>query len=200
MRTRKTATKIRQEQIVKAALEIIGSEGVSALSIVGIAEKVGIVPSALYRHFESKDDVLDAVLEFIERRLFQNVTLVKKETPIALQRLKSLMKRHARMLSENPAIPHIVLSDGVYRGHPGRKIKVAKIITGYLHRIQKIVEKGKQDGTIYENAVPATTAIMFLGMILPAAVLMNVSENSFDMVAHVENAWPSFARCITVTN
>jgi len=196
MRARKVETELRQEQILKAALELIGTEGVHALSIAGIAERVGIVPSALYRHFKSKDDVLDAVLELIKRRLLANATQVSKETPKALQCLKSLLMRHVRMLSETRAIPHIVFSDGVYTGHPERKAKVAEIITSYLGRIEKIIKEGKQEGTIREDVIPTTAAVMFLGMILPAAVLWNVSEDAFDMIAHAENAWPAFVRCI----
>ncbi|MDD2389147.1 MAG: TetR/AcrR family transcriptional regulator [Desulfobacterales bacterium] len=196
MRAQKTETEARQSQIIGAALELIGAEGVNALSIAGIAERVGIVPSALYRHFKSKDDVLDAVLELLKVRLLGNVTQVRKETPGALPRLKSLLMRHARMLSENRAIPLVVFSDGIYTGHPERKAKVAAIITSYLSKIQKIVEEGIQDGSIRENVVSTAASVMFLGMILPAAVLWNVSEGNFDMNAHVENAWPAFVRCI----
>jgi len=196
MRAQKAKTEARQEQIIEAALELIGAEGVNALSIAGIAERVGIVPSALYRHFKSKDDVLDAVLELLKARLLGNVTQVREETPGALPRLKSLLMRHARMLSENRAIPLVVFSDGIYTGHPERKAKVAAIITSYLSKIQKIVEEGIQDGSIRENVVSTTASVMFLGLILPAAVILNVSEDNFDMNAHVENAWPAFVRCI----
>lgn len=197
MRAQKTETEARQEQIIEAALELIGAEGVYALSIVGIAERVGIVPSALYRHFKSKDDVLDGVLKLLRKRLLSNVKNVRKQTPDALQRLRLLLKKQARMLSENRAIPHVVFSDGIYTGHPDRKAKVAEIITSYLKQIQKIIEEGKQNGTIRQDVVPSTASVMFLGMILPAAVLWNVSEGVFDMVAHAENAWPSFVRCIS---
>ena len=196
MRAQKAKTEARQEQIIEAALELIGAEGVNALSIAGIAERVGIVPSALYRHFKSKDDVLDAVLKSLKTRLLGNVSIVRKETPGALPRLKSLLMRHARMLSENRAIPLVVFSDGIYTGHPERKAKVAAIITSYLSKIQKIVEEGIQDGSIRENVVSTTASVMFLGLILPAAVILNVSEGNFDMNAHVENAWPAFVRCI----
>jgi AcrR family transcriptional regulator len=197
MRAQKTETEVRQEQIVTAALELIGAQGVNALSIAGIAERVGIVPSALYRHFKCKDDVLDAVLDLLKARLLSNVTQVRKETPGALPRLKSLLMRHARMLSENRAIPLVVFSDGIYAGRPERKAKVAAIITGYLSKIQHIVEEGIQDGSIRKDVVPVTASVMFLGMILPAAVLWNVSEGNFDMNAHAENAWPAFVRCIS---
>jgi len=197
MRAQKTETEARQEQIIEAAFDLIGAEGVHALSIARIAERVGIVPSALYRHFKSKEDVLDAVLELIRTRLSANVTQVRKETPEALPRLRSLLMRQVRMLNENRAIPHVVFSDGIYTGHPDRKAKVAKTITSYLKQIQIIIEDGKQDGAIRQDVVPSTAAIMFLGIILPAAVLWNVSEGDFNMIAHAENAWPAFVRCIS---
>ncbi|HEQ60016.1 MAG TPA: TetR/AcrR family transcriptional regulator [Firmicutes bacterium] len=196
MRARKTESEIRREQIVQAALDLIGDQGLSSLSIAAIAERVGIVPSALYRHFKSKDEVLDAVLELLRSRLLANVAQARKETPEALQRLRRLLVRQVRLLSENRAIPQVVFSDGIYTGHAERKAKVAQMITAYLGRIQEILEEGKQEGTIRQDVVPSTASLMFLGLILPAAVLSNISEGRFDLIAHAESAWPTFARCI----
>jgi AcrR family transcriptional regulator len=194
----KTQTLERQEQIVQAALELMNDCGVTGLSIAGIAEKVGIVPSALYRHFTSKDAVLDAVLDLIRDRLLDNVAHAREKTPVPLKQLNLLFTRHIAMLSENRAIPHVVFSDAVYNGQPDRKAKVAQIITSYLKEIEFIIESGRQDGTIRKSVIPATAAVMFLGMILPAAVLWNVSEGTFDMAAHISTAWPAYERSIAV--
>lgn len=196
MRAPKTETDVRQEQIIEAALDLIGTQGVYALSIVKIAERVGIVPSALYRHFKSKDDVLDAVLELLRSRLLENVTQVRKETSGALERLKALLMRHATMLNENRAIPHVVFSDGIYTGHPERKARVAELMMAYLGEIKAIIQEGKTQGTIHEDVIPTTASVMFLGMILPAAILWNISEGGFDVIAHAKSAWPAFVRCI----
>ena len=117
----KTQTLERQEQITQAALDLINDQGVSGLSIAGIARRVGIVPSALYRHFTSKDAVLDAVLDLIQQRLLDNVAYVRGKTPVSLNQLKLLFTRHIAMLTENRALPHVVFSDAVYSGQPGRR-------------------------------------------------------------------------------
>ena len=194
----KTQTLERQEQIVQAALELINDSGVAGLSIAGIAEKVGIVPSALYRHFTSKEKVLDAVLDLIRKRLLENVAHVRHQSDVPLQQLRLLVMRHAALLNENRAIPHVVFSDAVYNGQPDRKAKVAEIITTYLKEVETIIESGRQDGTICKEVVPATASVMFLGMIMPAAVLWNVSEGNFDMAAHSNTAWPAYERSIAV--
>ncbi|MBM9604187.1 TetR/AcrR family transcriptional regulator [Desulfopila inferna] len=198
MRAQKTETELRKEQIIEAALGLISTEGVSGLSIVGIAGQVGIVPSALYRHFKGKDEVLDGVVEFIKRRLLINVTEVRSEVSAAPQRLRYILMRHARLLAENRAIPHVVFSDGFYTGNPRRKARVGEIIMAYLDKIEEIIEEGRQEGTIRKDIVPGTTSLLFLGMIMPAAVLGKVCGEGFDMIAHAENSWPLFERCIAV--
>jgi AcrR family transcriptional regulator len=59
MATERLETDIRQDQITQAALGLVAAKGVAELSIAGVARRVGLVPSAIYRHFKSKDEVLE---------------------------------------------------------------------------------------------------------------------------------------------
>jgi len=196
LRAKKTETAIRKNQIIKAALDLIGSKGVQSLSISGIAEQVGIVPSAIYSHFKSKEDILDGVLKLIKNRFLKNITQARKKTPEALDRLQLLLKKQAFMLNENRAIPYIIFADGIYTGSPERKAKVSEIIMIFLDMVQKIIEEGRQDGSIREDVIPTTAAIMFIGMIMPVAIISNLSEGLFDINEHLKNVWPVFHRCI----
>jgi hypothetical protein len=65
-----------------------------------------------------------------------------------------------------------------------------------MGQIEKIVAEGIVAGAIRADISSTTAAVMFMGMILPAAVLWNVSEGGFDVIAHARNAWPAFLRCI----
>jgi AcrR family transcriptional regulator len=197
MRAPKTDTGIRQEQIAEAAVSLIAAEGVNALRIASIAERVGIVPSAFYRHYKSKDDVLDAILDQLRSKLLGNVAAVREESNTATERLKRLMQRHVSLLVENHVIPQIVFSDSFYAGHAERKSKVRSIVADYLGEVRKIVAEGQRDGTILAGISPETVSVMFLGMILPTAVIRNVSGGKFDGNRYVEKAWPVFKRGIS---
>lgn len=197
MRAPKINTEIRQEQIAEAAIDLIAAEGVNALSIAGIAERVGIVPSAFYRHYKGKDEVLDAILDQLRSKLLDNVVTVRQETNQATERLKRLMQRHVSLLAENHVIPQIVFSDSIYAGHTERKAKVKGIVASYLAEVQKIVAEGQKDGTILSGISPETVSVMFLGMVLPTAVIRNVTGGRFDVNRYVERAWPVFKRGIT---
>jgi AcrR family transcriptional regulator len=49
------------ETLVKSALEIIGSEGLGSLSLRALARHAGVSPAAPYRHFPSRDALLEAI-------------------------------------------------------------------------------------------------------------------------------------------
>ncbi|MEU4657822.1 TetR/AcrR family transcriptional regulator C-terminal domain-containing protein [Streptomyces sp. NPDC023723] len=59
---------LNRDQIVVAALGIARDEGLEALSIRRLADRLGVSRMALYRHISDKDDLLDLVADAIADR------------------------------------------------------------------------------------------------------------------------------------
>ncbi|MDT8389954.1 MAG: TetR/AcrR family transcriptional regulator [Lentisphaeria bacterium] len=191
-RAAKTNTDIRQEQIASAALELIGAGGLSGLSIAAIAERVGIVPSAVYRHYPGKEAVLDAVLELLRVRMLANAEAVRTETPDAVERLRLLLIRHMTMLVDNPAFPHVIFAHFSHDDDENRRSVLQDTMRAYLDEVTRIIEQGQAAGAIRGDIPPRTAAVMFIGLILPAAMLHRLSRGGFDAAGHVNAAWPVF--------
>jgi AcrR family transcriptional regulator len=164
--------------------------------VARVARRVGLVPSAVYRHFESKDELLDAVLEMIRERLNANVVQASQDATDALQVLRRLVMAHVRLIRENEGILSVVFSDDVQNGRPERKARVHSIIQGYLKKVAQIVSRGQQQGQIRADADPATVSVMLLGLIQPAALLWHLSEGGFDVTRHVERAWDLLSKTL----
>jgi AcrR family transcriptional regulator len=196
MSTEKLNTQVRQEQIVQAALSLLAGHGLKGLNMGRLARRIGLVPSAIYRHFKNKDEVLDAVLDLIRNRLLSNVRAVYAETPDSLERLRRLLMRHIQLIRENEAIPRIIFSEEVYFGDPERRAKLRNIIEGYLEKVQEILLHGQQEGRIRTDADAKTLSVMFLGLIQPAAILWHVSDGEFDVTRHGRKAWEVFSQAI----
>lgn len=54
-----------REKILYAALEVFSRNGYEGTNLKDIADSVGVVKSALYRHFGSKEEIWNAVLEMM---------------------------------------------------------------------------------------------------------------------------------------
>jgi AcrR family transcriptional regulator len=196
MRAQKTKTEIRKEQIAAAALELMAQHGPKALNLAALARKVGVVPSAIYRHYPGKGAVLDAVLDAIAARLQENVKAVREETPGALDRLHRLLSRHVQLLRTNIAILRVVLSEEIFSGHAQRRKRVHGVIQGYLQEVARLIREGQQDGSLRADAPPDTVSVMFLGLIHPAVILWLASDGRFDVATHAERAWRLFSEML----
>ena len=196
MSAEKLRTEIRQEQIAEAALRVIAGHGMKGLSMARVARHIGIVPSGIYRHYGSKDEVLDAVLSLIEQRLLENVDAVRKETGDPLKRIHRLLMRHIKLIRENRAIPRVIFSEDVYGDSSTRKVRIYGIITNYLAEVAEIISEGQKKGKLRSDVAPDTVSVMFLGLIQPGAILWHLSDGEFDVTKQTEKAWQLFQTII----
>ncbi|MEP9357121.1 TetR family transcriptional regulator [Xanthobacter sp. KR7-65] len=73
-----------REEILSAAAQLFRHEGYYATTMRDIAEKAGIEAGSIYYHFDSKDEILNAVLDIGVRKLHDAVTEIiiqTKENP-----------------------------------------------------------------------------------------------------------------------
>ncbi len=191
-RAPKIKTEVRQEQIAQAALTLIARRGLNHVNIGELAKEVGVVPSAIYRHFQGKDDVLDSVLELISKNLLANVAAVREATSDPLERLHALLRRHVELVRHQSGIPRVLFSEQIFAGNPERRRRVHHIFQEYLQAIAGMISEGQRTGEIRADLHPGTVALMFLGLVQPAVILWLMSNGSFDVARHVERAWHLF--------
>jgi len=65
-RERQTLTR---DRVLDEAWELIRAEGTDGLSMRALSQRLGVVPMALYRHVQDKDDLLDGLLDRLTARV-----------------------------------------------------------------------------------------------------------------------------------
>ena len=196
MAKKRFGTDIRQEQIAEAALDIVRSQGIKALNVAAVAGKMNMVPSALYRHFKGKSEIVTAVLELIRMRLNAHFSQVANQDLDPLEKLRVLLKQHIDLISSNNAIPRIIFSEEVLGGLPDKRQQLYGIIENVLGNVAAIIREGQRKGTIRSDLAAQNMAVSFLGMIQPAAIIWSLSGGEFDIVKHSRTAWELFADAI----
>jgi AcrR family transcriptional regulator len=189
-------TGIRQDQLVDATLALVADHGLRGLSLAAVARRVGLTPSAIYRHFPSKDAMLDAVLDRMRERLHGAIAAARAETDDPVDALRLLLDRHSQLIRQNRALPRIVLSDDYHVGHPERRQRLLGVFSGYLEGVADIIRQGQRLGRIRSDVNAHSLAILFLGLIQPAGVLWTLSDGQFDVTGQARAAWPVFEQAI----
>jgi AcrR family transcriptional regulator len=110
--TKRAAGAQSRQRILAAAIELFAASGYAGTSMRDIAEAVGMTKAALYYHFSSKEEVLEAVTEPLLAEieaLVQRVTALPPLTPAELlTSMAELLSVHVPLLSSvfnDPSVP-----------------------------------------------------------------------------------------------
>jgi AcrR family transcriptional regulator len=196
MRANKVTTEIRQEQIARAATRLLAVRGWQQVSLAAVAKAVGIVPSAVYRHFSGKDQVLDAVLDLVAQSFQANLQATRRATTDPVAQLRQALARHVELLGSGVPVPRIILCEDVFTGSPRHRRRVQAIYQAYLGEIAAIIRDGQDQNLIRRKPAADTLSLMWLGLVQTPAILWLVSREGFDLRQHCERAWQLFAEAI----
>lgn len=174
----------RKDEILKATLEIIFKQGYHSLTIRSIARKINISEAAVYRHFESKEEILSEICNPIfTQNPFWNKNILKKDS---FELLQQIMMQQLNILIDNPFLSAILFQEDIFGEYP--KIK-EKFNTHRLEReriIKEIIRKGQKDGIISLEVDAATFAILFMGSIRILVLKWRYSDFVYKIQAEAE--------------
>jgi AcrR family transcriptional regulator len=90
----------RKEQVVRAALEIADEQGLDAVTMRAVGDRLGVTPMALYRHVADKQALLDEVLDLAMSQVEQpDPGLGWTERLVALSAaLRAMAARHPTVI------------------------------------------------------------------------------------------------------
>ena len=109
-----------REDLIEAAERLLQDDGVAAVSVRRVAREVGVVPSAVYNHFENREALLTAVaadgyhqLELLGKRMSD-----RRAEPD--QVLRELARAYLQFAAGNPNLYRLMFSAEVvaYRNNP----------------------------------------------------------------------------------
>jgi AcrR family transcriptional regulator len=185
----KLSTHIRKEQLIRGVLKVIARDGTKHLSVASVSREVGLVPSALYRHFHSKDQMLNAVLEYIVGRIQHNFQEVCEETEEPLLRMERFLLRQLKLIKESPAIPTMVFAQGLFSEDPHRRERIFDLFGQFHHRLSTMVKMSQKAGTIRSDLAAESVVLLWVGIAQPAALLYYLSNGHYDLERHGRKAW-----------
>ncbi|MFC7531622.1 TetR/AcrR family transcriptional regulator [Actinoplanes sp. GCM10030250] len=100
MAGRRTDTR---ERILRVALELFAEQGYDRTSLRQISDRLQITKASLYYHFQSKEEILEAILgEFAER--LTNVVAWGRGRPPGPETRHELLRRYSEIITEAASI------------------------------------------------------------------------------------------------
>ena len=153
---------IRKREIVEASLEIIKEYGIQKLSLKRIANRIGISEQAIYRHFDSKLEILRAIIEYFNTELKKTIHADLPAENVTAQ-IHALTSAHMTFINTHPAVASVIFSEEMFQNEPELAEIVRQALMKRLSQITQLIQQGQQTGEFDARLNPSVIARMLLG-------------------------------------
>ena len=182
-----------RQKLLRAALELFTGEGFLASTTPLIAERAGVAEGTIYRHFTSKEHLLNEVFRGTQRWATGVVREVDSDRTLkAPERLARIARRFVETAERDPAGARMLLRqrDAKFLDPPSRDAA-----REFREAVQQVVAAGKADGMVRAGPAELWTSVW---LVILAFVIERVSAREWTMdqpqVAQaIEAAWSAIA-------
>lgn len=175
----------RKYKIVVSALEIIDELGIDGLSLRELAKRQGITEGALYKHFNSKEEILASVLDYYSRYDEKIKNTIGNSTMTPKEAIVFFIGSFAEIYESHPAMTCIVNSYEVLSNESMIVKRVKEIFTTRSEYVTSLVERGQKDGSIYGDFPPADLSTVIAGLLRTTALKWRISKYGFPLKSKV---------------
>jgi AcrR family transcriptional regulator len=176
-------TLVRRRQIVSAARKLIVKYGSEHVTVRRIAKEIGVSEAAIYRHFNSKREILSFLVDEIEDVLIGDIEDNYKEASElnALEILEHIIESHVSSVQQRSGISFQVIAEIISFGDKKLNKKVADVIDEYIRRIRDILAYGVKSGIIREDIDLDAIALSFFGALQGLVNIWALNNYSFNL-------------------
>jgi len=153
----------RQIEIINKSINIIATKGIQGLTIKNLSKEIGISEPAIYRHFDSKTDILLSILKnFQEATSFMNEALQEIDDT-AIGKIEFMFTKILDIFSQEPAQISVIFSEEIFKNENLLKEKIIEIMDLKEKTVEDIIKAGQGNGEIRNDIDCRTLALIVIG-------------------------------------
>ena len=153
----------RRAATVEAVINLAAEQNPSDITTTAIAQRMGPTQGALFRHFPTKDAILEAVMTWVAERLLSRVDRAAQNVTSPLAALEAVFMAHIDFVSEHPGVPRMLFGELQRPGETLPKRMVQTLIQRYGERLRQLLERGEAIGERDANLDIEAASVSFIG-------------------------------------
>jgi TetR/AcrR family transcriptional regulator len=167
----------RKEQILQVLAEMLESPRAEKITTAALAGKLDVSEAALYRHFASKAQMFEGLIEFIEKTLFSlinKLTTEEKSGLGGLAQVEGIVSLLLGFAKKNPGMTRVLIGDALVNENDRLQIRINQ-----LHDRLEATLKQALRFALSEKEIPAE---------------IDVSAQANLLMCYVTGRWHQFAK------
>ena len=155
----------RRAATVEAVVGLAAEQNPSDITTAAIAQRMGLTQGALFRHFPTKDAILEAVMSWVAQRLVARIETAARGAASPLASLEAVFLTHIDFVAGHPGVPRMLFGELQRPGKSLPKRMVQTLVRDYGERLRVLLEAGKAQGELDAQLDVDAAAVLFIGTI-----------------------------------
>jgi AcrR family transcriptional regulator len=155
-----------KDRIFDAAVDLFADRGYDGVSVRDIARAVGLTEGAVYKHYASKEDILNAIFAYVENRLYTPQSTWTNDLSSGRCSFEEIIGSMPRAMASEPFM-----------------IKLTRIMLIEMYRNEKIREYVRRN--LFDRPVDETDALLRLLVELGVIKPCNTRAMSTMIIAYL---------------
>lgn len=203
------ATHKRQAELVAAALALAAKRSPAEVTTVALAQAVGITQGAVFRHFENKEAIWLAVIDFVHQDLLARLHAAAAAQAQPIAALRAVFMAHVAFVEEQPGVPRVIFQELQHPEDTPLKKRVRKLMQSYRTLLNGLLQQADASQMLTPGTDLSAAAVMFIGsvqgLVMQSLLMGNVSAmramapDVFDLFQQAIATPPARARRIPET-
>ncbi len=174
----------RLKEILDAAVICFAQDGYNGTTIDQIAAETGLSKGSIYRFFKSKDDILLALLDQLEREAIQNSERLIAQDLDPISQIRTHLRTMFEVSEEYASLQNLWLE--IYSHDQARarlKTMIAEARRDVIETLRPLASS--KDAEAQLSAVSVVLLSFHEGLLL-----LSTLEDQTDMLSRFDQAWP----------
>lgn len=186
----------RRAATVEAVVQLAAQHNPSDITTTWIARQMGVTQGALFKHFPTKEAILEAVMHWVAERLLARVDQAAQGCTSSLATLQAMFMAHIDFVTEHPGVPRMLFGELQRQGETLPKKMVQTLIRQYRARLQQVMEQGKANGELDALLDVDAATVLFIGSIQGLVMQSLIAGDVARLRADAPGVWAIYRRGI----
>lgn len=103
----------RRLQILQTLASMLQEPQPEKITTASLAARIGVSEAALYRHFSSKAQMYEGLIEFIEQTLFGLIARITADTPSPVAQAEAIVLMLLNFSAKNPGMTRVLIGEAL---------------------------------------------------------------------------------------
>jgi TetR/AcrR family transcriptional regulator len=156
----------RRLQILQTLATMLQEPGGERVTTAALAGRLQVSEAALYRHFASKAQMFEGLIQFIEQSLFGLINQVVAQEPDPLKQIRSILQLLLGFAERNPGMTRVLVGDALVTEDDRLQNRINQLHDRLEASIKQCFRNAIEQGRLPAGTEPAARANLALSFVI----------------------------------